>query len=399
MAWPSGSKAGTTSTDNASDSISGARADINQNITNVNSIIDIFNIPGSPTDNYYLRYDSSTGKFEMEAGTGAGINAVVDDTSPQLGGDLDVNGNSIVSASNGNITIDPNGTGIITVEGDGTTPSNFAERLARLAKGDLTIDSNQTNAWWGSQLIMKDSTDSIFSMVGRANTGAKAYNYAIIMDPNGTHTNTSAYAGDYGFYFNMDYESGGGGTDWYMLHNVFGADDGYYINSYGSNHNSYARTPIILSGSKVELVGYNGSTAGGAFQVEHDHVDLNGLYLKDTSGSVTVNDNMTVNLDSGGTTALVTENESATANGNRITVGTNTTAHTSGVGFEVRRGTGSGYDIQFKVETDSSSTKTTAQGLQLTGATVDSTTSGFTQTNRLTININGTDYYIALDAV
>ena len=34
MAWPSGSKAGTTSTDNASDSISGSRADINQTITN-----------------------------------------------------------------------------------------------------------------------------------------------------------------------------------------------------------------------------------------------------------------------------------------------------------------------------------------------------------------------------
>ena len=33
------------------------------------------------------------------------------DTSPQLGGDLDVNGQSIVSTSNGDITISPNGTG------------------------------------------------------------------------------------------------------------------------------------------------------------------------------------------------------------------------------------------------------------------------------------------------
>ena len=36
---------------------------------------------------------------------------VVQDTTPQLGGDLDVNGNEIVSVSNGNIALTPNGTG------------------------------------------------------------------------------------------------------------------------------------------------------------------------------------------------------------------------------------------------------------------------------------------------
>jgi hypothetical protein len=40
---------------------------------------------------------------------------VVTDTSPQLGGDLDVNGHSIVSASNANITIAPNGTGKVVI--------------------------------------------------------------------------------------------------------------------------------------------------------------------------------------------------------------------------------------------------------------------------------------------
>lgn len=38
---------------------------------------------------------------------------VIDDTAPQLGGALDVNGNAIVSASNGNIIIAPQGTGRI----------------------------------------------------------------------------------------------------------------------------------------------------------------------------------------------------------------------------------------------------------------------------------------------
>lgn len=41
----------------------------------------------------------------------AGIDEVVEDTTPQLGGNLDVNGNKITSASNGDIDIEPNGTG------------------------------------------------------------------------------------------------------------------------------------------------------------------------------------------------------------------------------------------------------------------------------------------------
>jgi hypothetical protein len=42
--------------------------------------------------------------------TSGGITDLVQDTTPQLGGNLDVNGNSIVSVSNGNIAITPNNT-------------------------------------------------------------------------------------------------------------------------------------------------------------------------------------------------------------------------------------------------------------------------------------------------
>jgi len=43
------------------------------------------------------------------------IENVVEDTTPQLGGDLDVNGNDIVSTSNADINISPNGTGRVTL--------------------------------------------------------------------------------------------------------------------------------------------------------------------------------------------------------------------------------------------------------------------------------------------
>jgi len=41
---------------------------------------------------------------------------VVTDTTPQLGGSLDVNGQGIVSVSNGNITLTPNGSGLVRID-------------------------------------------------------------------------------------------------------------------------------------------------------------------------------------------------------------------------------------------------------------------------------------------
>jgi len=58
----------------------------------------------------YLRYNGS-------AWVDATL-AVVDDTTPSLGGDLDVNGNSITSSANGDVTINPDGTGSIAIGAD-----------------------------------------------------------------------------------------------------------------------------------------------------------------------------------------------------------------------------------------------------------------------------------------
>ena len=48
---------------------------------------------------------------------------VVDDTTPQLGGNLDVNGNDIVTTSNGDIDLDPNGSGVVVFKGNATKGS------------------------------------------------------------------------------------------------------------------------------------------------------------------------------------------------------------------------------------------------------------------------------------
>ena len=50
-----------------------------------------------------------------------GLSDVVSDSSPQLGGDLDVNGNDIVSVSNGDINLLPNGSGKVIIDGNGSS--------------------------------------------------------------------------------------------------------------------------------------------------------------------------------------------------------------------------------------------------------------------------------------
>ena len=56
----------------------------------------------------------------LSSGLG-GITDVVADTTPQLGGSLDVNGQDIVSVSNGNIDILPNGSGVVNIDGNGSS--------------------------------------------------------------------------------------------------------------------------------------------------------------------------------------------------------------------------------------------------------------------------------------
>mgnify|MGYP003113669615 CR=1 FL=1 len=76
------------------------------------------------TNGYILTADSSeaTGvKWAANAGGGGGsaIGNVVEDTSPQLGGDLDVQASEInTSTTNGNIKVTPNGTGLFEVKGN-----------------------------------------------------------------------------------------------------------------------------------------------------------------------------------------------------------------------------------------------------------------------------------------
>jgi hypothetical protein len=96
-------------------------------------------------------YNGTT--YDTKYVTGAEINEVSLDTSPQLGGNLDVNTHKITSASNGNIIIEPNGTGAVLIGGNSTQPTelrfmedsdNGTNYVALKASNSLTANTTYT---------------------------------------------------------------------------------------------------------------------------------------------------------------------------------------------------------------------------------------------------------------
>jgi hypothetical protein len=104
--------------------------------------------------------------------TSGGITDVVQDTTPQLGGNLDINTYSIVSTSDGNINITPNGTGKVVLDGisypdtDGTDGQfiktngsgvlSFGAMTLSYSSGTATGDGTTTTATISSGRAVND---------------------------------------------------------------------------------------------------------------------------------------------------------------------------------------------------------------------------------------------------
>ena len=96
--------------------------------TNFNPTVvgDLTEISTAANDDVFLAIDTSGGGLKritrstILAGSGSSsdIANVVEDTSPQLGGNLDMNGADIVTTSNATLDLAPNGTGTVVVRGN-----------------------------------------------------------------------------------------------------------------------------------------------------------------------------------------------------------------------------------------------------------------------------------------
>ena len=125
--------------------------------------------------------------FADGAGSGAEVQKasfiadIVQDTTPQLGGNLDVNGNSIVSTSNGHIALTPDGTGDVQLDADTIRvgDNNADATITTNGTGDLTLN---TNSGTDSGLIsIADGANGNISLTPNG-TGAVAVGTKLTVD-------------------------------------------------------------------------------------------------------------------------------------------------------------------------------------------------------------------------
>ena len=88
-----------------------------------NSDVDTHLNQSNPTTGYVLSWNGSDYAWTAN-GTGSGLGDVVDDTTPQLGGNLDMNGFEIVTTAGGHIRLDPDTTGGVGI-GNVTNPATL----------------------------------------------------------------------------------------------------------------------------------------------------------------------------------------------------------------------------------------------------------------------------------
>ena len=112
-----------------------------------------------------ISYNSSTGAISSTITQG--ITDLVNDTTPQLGGSLDVNGQSIVSVSNGHIQITPAGTGEIRL-----TPSTGKIVLGATNYPTTTPTSGQVLTASDGSGQLTWSTPSSFAAASPGEIGA-----------------------------------------------------------------------------------------------------------------------------------------------------------------------------------------------------------------------------------
>lgn len=127
---------------------------------------------------------------------------VVSDTTPQLGGDLDVQANEInTSTTNGNIKLNPNGTGVVEVKGaggnDGTLQLNCSANShgvkikspphSAAASYTLTLPDNDGNA---DQVLKTDGSGAL-SWVDQGGGGATGGGTDTVFQENKLTVNTN----------------------------------------------------------------------------------------------------------------------------------------------------------------------------------------------------------------
>lgn len=283
----------------------------------------------SGTADYFLTTDGA-GQSSWVAiiqATGNEIESLLDDTSPQLGGNLDVNGNTIVSTAGGNIAITPDTTGSIILDGqawpqaDGSNGSflktNGVGQLewAAVPSGSFTIAADtgsddtfttgETLSFSGGAGISTTVSDNEITISTSITqyTDALARGAISVTDAGGdgslSYNSTSGvitYTGPSAAEVRAHFTAGDAIT---IASGEISIADGDVTNA------KLANSSVTIGTTELEL-GASSTSLAGITELTVDNLNVNGNEISSTN----LNGNISLNPDGTGTVAV---------NGSRVT--------------------------------------------------------------------------------
>ena len=279
--------------------------------TNFNSIAigSLSEISTVANDDVFLAVDTSGGGLKKIArsaivsglATSGAISNVVEDSTPQLGGNLDMNGNDIVTTSNADIELAANGTGKVVVKGN-TNQGAIQFNCEANSHGQIVIAAPHSES--ASNTLTLPSTGGDARLVSTSST-ATLTNKTLTTPVIAEIDNSSDITLDAGADIILD--AGGGDFNF--------KDDGTEILRISNSSSDVIIRPVVdakdlifqqRDGTEVARIEDNGT-----FNIVTDKLAINGTAVTSTAAELNILDGVTstateLNLIDGGATVGTT---------------------------------------------------------------------------------------------
>ena len=249
----------------------------------------------SPSSGQVLKWSGSEWAPAADSTGTGGIASVAADTTPQLGGALDVNGQDIVSTSNGDIELDPNGSGVVIFKGNATKGAGQFKLNCENNSHGITIKGPPHSAAASYTLTLPNNDGDANQVLKTDGSGGLSWTTPASAGATSIDDLSDAVYNSTALSLFLGHNAGAAVTNSASANVAVGVGAGYNITS--ANYNvllGYNAGNQITTGSKNIVIGgqaYNAISSNGSHNI------LIGYNAEATSTST--NNEMTIGTASG----------------------------------------------------------------------------------------------------